>query len=69
MTAIQTTTSPQPAPATMSIPDAAVLLGVSRSAAYRAVTRGEIPSVRVGRRLLIPTAKLYHLLGWSYPTE
>jgi excisionase family DNA binding protein len=53
----------------MSIPETAVLLGISRSAAYRAVTRDEIPSVRIGRRLLVPTAKLYRLLGWNYPTE
>ena len=51
-------------PATMTIPEAAELLGVSRSAGYRAVASGEIPTIRIGRRLLVPTAKLYHLLGW-----
>ncbi len=51
-------------PATMTIPEAAELLGISRSAAYRAVARGEIPTIRIGRRLLVPTAKLYQLLGW-----
>jgi excisionase family DNA binding protein len=51
-------------PATMTIPEAAELLGISRSAAYRAVTRGEIPTIRIGRRLLVPTAKLYAMLGW-----
>lgn len=50
-------------PATMTIPEAAELLGISRSAAYRAVTRGEIPTIRIGRRLLVPTAKLYAMLG------
>ena len=50
-------------PATMTIPEAAELLGISRSAAYRAVTRGEIPTIRIGRRLLVPTAKLYAILG------
>jgi excisionase family DNA binding protein len=51
-------------PATMTIPEAAELLGISRSAAYRAVARGEIPTIRIGRRLLVPTAKVYQLLGW-----
>ena len=55
-----------PHPATMTIPEAARLLGISRSAAYRAVARGEIPTIRIGRRLLVPTAKLYRLLGWTY---
>ena len=50
-------------PATLTIPEAAELLGISRSAAYRAVTRGEIPTIRIGRRLLVPTAKLYAMLG------
>lgn len=66
----QTLTAQQPTPATMTTPATAVLLGISRSAAYRAVTRGEIPSVRIGRRLLVPTAKLYTILGWTYhPTR
>ncbi len=70
MTAIQTLTAQPPTRPTMSIPETAVLLGISRSAAYRAVTRGEIPSVRIGRRLLVPTAKLYTMLGWTYdPTQ
>jgi excisionase family DNA binding protein len=53
-----------PEPATMSIPAAAELLGISRSAGYRAVTSGQIPTIRIGRRLLVPTAKLHRLLGW-----
>ncbi len=55
-----------PHPATMTIAEAAELLGISRSAAYRAVARGEIPTIRIGRRFLVPTAKLYRLLGWTY---
>jgi excisionase family DNA binding protein len=57
-------------PATMTISAAAELIGVSRSAGYRAVAAGEIPSIRIGRRLLVPTAKLYALLGWlPEPTD
>lgn len=35
--------------------DVADLLGLSRSRVYEALRLGEIPSIRVGRRLLIPT--------------
>jgi excisionase family DNA binding protein len=52
----------------MSIPAAAALLGISRSAGYRAVASGQIPTIRIGRRLLVPTAKLHRLLGWPPDT-
>jgi excisionase family DNA binding protein len=52
-----------PEPATMSIPTAARLLGISRSAGYRAAACGQIPTIRIGRRLLVPTARLHQLLG------
>ena len=61
-----TLTAQPPHLATMTIPEAARLLGISRSAAYRAVARGEIPTIRIGRRLLVPTAKLYAMLGRTY---
>jgi excisionase family DNA binding protein len=53
-----------PEPPTLSIPAAAKLLGISRSAGYRAAACGQIPTLRIGRRLLVPTAKLHRLLGW-----
>ncbi len=49
-------------PPTLSVEKAADILGVSRSSAYRAANSGEIPTFRVGRRLLVPTAKLLVLL-------
>ena len=39
---------------TMSVEEAARVLGIGRSSCYEAVARGEIRSVRVGRRRLIP---------------
>jgi excisionase family DNA binding protein len=56
-----------PEPATMSIPAAAELLGISRSAGYRGANRGQIPTIRIGRRLLVPTARLHQLLGLTDP--
>jgi|GEM_PF-4032610 len=41
-------------PVLMTIEQTARLLGISRSAAYRAVAAGHIPTVRFGRRLFVP---------------
>jgi excisionase family DNA binding protein len=48
---------------TISVEHAAKLLGVSRSAAYRAVAAGQLPVLRLGRRIYIPTARLLAMLG------
>jgi excisionase family DNA binding protein len=50
-------------PLTISVEHAAVLLGVSRSAAYRAAKAGQLVTFRVGRKLLVPTAPLARMLG------
>lgn len=49
--------------ATITVEDAARVLGVSRDVAYRAVESGEIPSLRLGRRILVPTAKLLAMVS------
>jgi excisionase family DNA binding protein len=49
-------------PPTISVEHAAELLGVSRSAAYRAAKAGQLVTFRVGRRLLVPTAPLLRML-------
>lgn len=50
-------------PPTITVEHAGELLGLSRSAAYRAADRGELPTIRFGRRLFVPTPKLLALLG------
>jgi len=45
-----------------TVEEAAQLLGISRSFAYEAVQRGDIPSMRIGRRILVPKAALQRLL-------
>jgi len=50
---------------TLTVEDAAKLLGISRGSAYAAARRGELPVLRVGRRLLVPRARLLELLGAS----
>ena len=54
---------PTRAARTVSVQEAAELLGISRNHAFRCVQRGEIPSVRVGRRILIPAAYLDRVLA------
>ncbi len=43
-------------------PEAGQALGLSRASAYAAAERGDIPTIRVGRRLLVPTAALRRML-------
>jgi excisionase family DNA binding protein len=47
----------------MSIEEAGAMLGLQRGAAYGAAKRGQLPTVRFGRRLLVPVQKLAELLG------
>lgn len=47
---------------TLTVEEAATLLGISRAFAYEAVRRGEIPSIRIGRRVLVPKAGLQRML-------
>jgi excisionase family DNA binding protein len=55
-------------PPTISVEQAGELLGVSRRSAYRAAARGQIPTVRIGPRLLVPTQRLLDLLGFDRPS-
>ncbi len=54
---------------TMTVPAAAKLLGISKNSAYLAAARGEIPTVRVGHRVLVPRAALERLLAVTPRTE
>lgn len=53
---------------TISVPETAALLGVSRNSAYEAARRGEIPVLEIGRRLVVPVARLLDLLGIEQAT-
>lgn len=53
--------------ATITLPEAGQVLGIGRDAAYAAAARGEIPSLRCGRRLLVPVPRLLELLGVRTP--
>lgn len=47
----------------MKVPEAGALLGLGWRASYDAAKRGEIPTIKCGRRLLVPTARFRALAG------
>ncbi len=51
--------------ATLTVPEAAELLMVSSKSAYEAAKRGEIPTLTLGRRILVPVPKLLVMLGFD----
>jgi excisionase family DNA binding protein len=50
-------------PPLLSVERACKLLGVSRNVGYRAAASGDLPTLRWGRRLYVPTARLLAMLG------
>ncbi|MFH1330241.1 MAG: helix-turn-helix domain-containing protein [Actinomycetota bacterium] len=52
-----------PSAAVLTVSETARLLRISRGAAYEAIRTGQIPHLRIGRRILVPTALLMRLLG------
>lgn len=47
-----------PARPTVAVNAVAEILGLDRKTVYAAIHTGEIPSIRVGRRILVPTVWL-----------
>ena len=47
---------------TYTVTEAAELLGIGWSAAYEAARSGEIPTIRIGKRILVPLPALKRLL-------
>ena len=47
---------------TLTITEASEALGVSRNKAYEAARRGEIPTIRIGKRILVPVAAFERML-------
>lgn len=49
---------------TISVPDAGRLFyGLARNAAYDAARKGDIPTIRIGGRIMVPVAPLAEKLG------
>lgn len=49
--------------ATITVPEAGQILGIGRDASYAAAERGDIPTLRLGRRLVVPVPRLLAMLG------
>lgn len=52
---------------TLAVEEAAAALGISRASGYEAARRGEIPCIRIGRRILVPRIALDRLLAAALP--
>ena len=47
---------------TYDVEEAGVKLGIGRTQAYEAARNGELPTIRIGKRLLVPKAALDRML-------
>jgi excisionase family DNA binding protein len=47
----------------LTVPEAARALGIGREQAYRACRRGELPAIRIGRRILVSREALKLLVS------
>ncbi len=45
-----------------NIKDTAKMLGIGRNQAYEAARRGDIPTIRIGKRILVPKVALERML-------
>lgn len=54
-------------PATYTVDEFAQKLGVGRNTAYEAAHRGEIPTIRIGKRILVPRAAGDRMLEGTPP--
>jgi len=54
---------------TMTVPEAAKILGVSRTTAYKMIQDEKCPVevLHLGGRIVVPTVPLYRLLGMDPP--
>lgn len=49
-------------PVTLTVEETGKLLGISRGLAFKAANSGEIPTIRIGRRLLVPAEQVRRML-------
>jgi excisionase family DNA binding protein len=54
---------------TFTVEEAGAILGIGRNAAYEAVKTGQVPAIRIGKRLLVPRTELDKLLSRPSNTE
>ena len=54
---------------TRTVDEAAKILGIGRNLCYDTVKTGEIPVIKIGRRLLVPRRALEKLLEQGQPVS
>ena len=54
-------------PATYTVEEAAKLLRIGRNQAYDAARTGTLPSIKIGKRILVPRAALERMLAQPRP--
>jgi excisionase family DNA binding protein len=47
---------------TVTVEEAGAMLGISRGLAYELIQRGELPAVRLGRRIVVPVRTIEAML-------
>jgi excisionase family DNA binding protein len=52
-----------------TVPEAGRLLGLSRNGSYEAAKRGEIPTIRIGRLLLVPKIPFHRMIELVAPAK
>ncbi len=52
---------------TLSVPAAGKLLGLGKSGSYEAAQRGDLPVIKIGRKLRVPVVALEELLRGAKP--
>jgi excisionase family DNA binding protein len=61
--------APQERP-TLTVREAADIVGIGAQTYYEGAARGNLPAVRISpRRIVVPTAELWTLLGMELPTR
>jgi excisionase family DNA binding protein len=50
---------------TLTIGEAAKELGISKASAYEAARTGELPTIKIGKRILVPVVALDRMLQGS----
>ena len=53
----------------LRVAEAGELLGISRAFAYELVARGELPVIRLGRRIVVPKAALLAMVDLAVQTN
>jgi excisionase family DNA binding protein len=48
---------------TLTVQETAQRLGIGRNQAYEAIQRGEIPHIKIGKRILVPEAAFARMLN------